>query len=209
MARFLDSPAVRDGRRVVCDLSAHLPDLPGDPERRSRRAARRPHLDPGDPRGDPQGLGLRQADLRAVRDHYEEDLHRHRRLLLPADQRRRRDQARPARDPLAGDRRGGDLARLRDPLRGDQRGKGGEVHRHRPYRAGAGRRVDAGLPARRAGPLVIRVQGDDIPGRGIRAVNPGPLGVVQPSDPALVRAVCALHRLLFQGLALQHPRHDQ
>ena len=43
----------------------------------------------------------------------------------------------------------------------------------------------------------------------LRAVNPGPLGMVHAPDPALVRAVGALHRLLFQGLAIQHPRHDQ
>ena len=53
-----------------------------------------------------------------------EDLHRHGRLLHAADQRRRRDQARPAGDAVAGDRRGGHLARLRHPLRGAQRGEG-------------------------------------------------------------------------------------
>ena len=87
--------------------------------------------------------------------------------------------------------------------------KAGKFTDTRPHRPLADRGFDAGLPARRAGPLVIRLQAHDLPGGWLRAVNPGPLGMVHAPDPALVRAVGALHRLLFQGLAIEHPRHGQ
>ena len=47
------------------------------------------------------------------------------------------------------------------------------------------------------------------PAGGYVPVNPGPVGVVHAPDPAVVRALGALHRFLLQGPAIEHPRHDQ
>src|SRR3954447_17722780 len=49
--------------------------------------------------GDPQGVGLRKADLRAVRDHDGQGVRRLDHLLPAEAQRRGRDQARSAGNP--------------------------------------------------------------------------------------------------------------
>ena len=72
--------------------------------------------------------------------------------------------------------------------------------------------IGVSMPVFLLGALVLwllRLQGPDLPGRRLREVHPGPLGVVHAPAPALVRAVGALHRLLLQGPAIEHPRHDQ
>ena len=47
------------------------------------------------------------------------------------------------------------------------------------------------------------------PAGGYVKLTQDPVGMVLAPAPALVRAVGALHRLLFQGVAIQHPRHHQ
>ena len=70
------TPAARDVRGAVRDLGLDVPDLPRHSQRGSGAFgwAGVPHA--RDTSGDPRAVGLRQADLRAVREDDEEDLHR-------------------------------------------------------------------------------------------------------------------------------------
>ena len=67
-AALRPAPAALDGVRAVRDQRARVRDLLCDPGRRSGGAHRGPQRGSGDPRSGAQGLRLRQAAARAVRD---------------------------------------------------------------------------------------------------------------------------------------------
>ena len=161
-ARFVVRRLVLDDRRAVRDLGPDVPDLPGDPQRRpgaaaGRAAWRRRRRSPAIR----AHVGLRQADLRPVPDDDEARSSRARSISYTQQvnvlDEIKRDL--PATLSLAigagiiwlvlGHRSFGVLSAL----------TAGRVHRPRAHRAGADRRLDAGVPPRRDDALLPRLQG--------------------------------------------------
>ena len=168
MARFVDQADRLGPAGDVRDVGVDLPDLPGDPQRRPGVPAGGQVLDARTGRVDPQGVGLRQADLRPVRQDDGEDLRRVGDLLHPAAQRRPDGHPRSPGDALGDDRRRRDLAAVRRAVRrplGDPRRT---LPRPRADGARVHRGLDAGLLPRRHRPLLPRLQGQHLPARRLR-----------------------------------------
>ena len=155
---------------------------------------------------------LRQAVLRPVPGHGEEDLQRLARLLHEPAERDPADRAGHARDVLAHDRRRHHLALLRDPRGGDIRRQGGQAGRiasSRSSRSSASRCRCSGSGSCPATTSPKAAGRPSSPTASTSGITSEPAAVVLPPDPAVARARRALHRLLRPRAARQHPRHDQ
>lgn len=184
----------------------HVSYLPGHTERESCPAFGWADGDPGDDRRDHQGLGLRQADLRAVPRHDAEDLHRQCRFLQPTGQCPEPNPAGVARDGVAGDRGEHHLASLGHRLRASERvatqGDRG------PWPGGvlADRDLHAGVRGGLRAPLRTRVPDQRVPERWLRALYSVRVAVVHSHGAAVVHALIAGGGLLLAGLPVESSR---
>ena len=179
MARFIVRRLFSMVARAVRDLGPDVPDLPGDPERRPGAAAGRPPRRRR--RRSPaisQHVGLRQADLRAVPDDDEEDLHG-RRSISYTQQVNVLDEIKrdlPATLSLAIGAGIIWLGLRRSSSACSARCSAGQLHRPRADRA---RAVGVSTPVFLLGALVLyflALQGAAVPERRLRAADAGPRG---------------------------------
>ncbi len=204
MARFILHRIVSAIARADRDLDPHLPDLPGDPERRPGAAAGRP----------------RSPRRRTCRTSAASGASTSRSTCSTSRRWRRSSTARssPTRsrstcyDEIKRDlpatlslaigagiiwfSASGSLFGVLSAMTSR------EAPRPRAHGARADRRLDAGVLPRRDDALLPRVQGEPLPARRLRQADVEPLGVVLPPAAAMVRPVGAVHRRLLARAAL-------